>query len=624
MSRSLPRNPRHGKIQGESSKVALAMTPSRADTALSRAAREWTGFLVLAVAILVVYQRVWHEGFVWDDDAHLVNPGLCSLRGLWRIWSEPGATQQYYPVLYSAFWLEQRLWGYAALGYHLANVGLHLGVVLMLYRVLRRLSVPGAFFAALAFAVHPVCVESVAWVSEQKNTLSAAFYLAAALAYLRFDESRKPRWYALGLCLFLLALLSKTVTATLPAALLVVFWWRRGRLSWRADVAPLLPWFVMGAAAGTMTTWIERSFVGADGAALPMGPIGRLLVAGRSLWFYLAKDFWPNDLIFIYPRWAIDAHDPLQYLFPAAVLAVLAALFALRRISRGPLAAALLFSGTLFPALGFVDVYPFKYSFVADHFQYLALAMLLSAVAAALALAAAHLSAGARACAGAAAGVIFVALGVLTWMQSAIYADVGALWQATIARNPGCWMAYNNLGLALAADGQVDEAIVEYRKALEIEPGFGGARSNLGVALMDKGSTEAAIAEFRRALEIAPGDAEIHNNMGMALRRGGRLEEALAQYTQALDIRPDDFGANFNLGNALLQAGRVDEAITRYGRALEVSPDNVDAHINLGNAFRRTGRIDSALDEYRRALEIEPGNATARANLEAALPPPAR
>jgi len=572
------------------------------------------------VATVISYQRVWHAGFVWDDDAHLIRPDLRSLHGLWRIWSEPGATQQYYPVLYSASWLELRIWGYSALGYHLANVTLHVAAAFLLYRVLRRLSVPGALLGAAAFALHPVCVESVAWISEQKNTLSAVFYLSAALAYLRFDEGRRPRWYVLGILLFGLALLSKTVTATLPAALLVVAWWRRGRLLWKGDGAPLVPWLAMGAAAGAATAWMERTLVGAGGASFALAPAERFLVAGRAIWFYLGKIVWPADLTFIYPRWALDTRSLWQDLLPLAVVAVLAALFALRHRSRGPLAAALLFAGTLFPALGFIDVYPFRFSFVADHFQYLAAAMMLSAAAAGLALAAARLPAAARSAAVAAAACALAALGSLTWRQCAVYADVGTLWQATIARNPECWLAYNNLGLALMADGQTDEAIARYRRALEINPGFAGTHGNLGIALVKRGRTDEAVSEYRKALEIEPGDAETHNNLGIALRMEGRLDEALAQYQMALAIRPDDLGTNYNLGNFLLQAGRVDEAVARYRKALEISPGFADAHNNLGNALRRLGRTDEAIAEYRKALAIDPSNARAQSNLEYALP----
>jgi tetratricopeptide (TPR) repeat protein len=581
--------------------------------------RDWIPCLLLAAAALVAYQKVWHAGFVWDDDAHVIRPDMRPLHGLWRIWFEPGATQQYYPVLYSAFWLELRLWGYSAPGYHVANVALHAAASCLLYRALRRLCVPGALLAAAAFALHPVCVESVAWISEQKNTLSAVFYLAAGLAYLRFDEERRPRWYAFATTLFVLALLSKTVTATLPAALLVVLWWKRGRLAWRSDGWPLAPWLALGAAAGMMTSWVERAFVGAGGAASGPGAVERFLVAGRAIWFYLGKIFWPANLVFIYPRWTIDARSFWQVLCPAAVLAALAALFALRRHSRGPLAAALLFTGTLFPALGFIDAYPFRFSYVADHFQYLAAAMMLSASAAAFALGVSRLPPGFRVAAWSAALCAVAALASLTWRQCAMYADVGTLWQETIARNPGCWMAHDNLGVALMAGGQPDEAIAEYRKALAIDPGIAGTHNDLGLALAGKGRMDEAIAEYLKAQEIEPGNAETHNNLGTSLRRAGRMDEAIAQLSLALEIRPGDLGTNFNLGNALLQAGRVDEAIVRYRKALEISPDFADGHNNLGNAFLRTGRWDEAIAEYRKALAIEPAHARAQANLRTAL-----
>ncbi len=585
-----------------------------------RSGQDWLGcLLLLAVATVLAYAQVRHAGFVWDDDAHVTRPALQSLRGLGRIWAEPGATQQYYPVLHSAFWLEGHLWGYSTSAYHLTNVLLHAAVACLLYRALRRLTVPGALLGALAFALHPVCVESVAWISEQKNTLSALLYLAAALAYFRFDEARRRRSYALATALFGLALLTKSVTATLPAALLVVAWWRRGQISGRRDVLPLLPWFALGAAAGAATAWIERTRVGAEGALFALSGTGRVLVAGRALWFYLGKLLWPADLVFIYPRWAVAPPKAWQLLFPLAALATLAGLFALRRRTRGPLVAALLFTGTLFPALGFFNVYPFRFSYVADHFQYLAAAMLLPAMAAGITLAAGRLPGAARAMVGTAAFGAVAVLGVLTWRQTAMYSDLGTLWQTTIARNPGCWMAYNNLGVALMADGQTDEAIAHYRRAEELEPGFAGVHSNLGVALLRAGRIDEAIGELERAQQIGPGDVETHNNLGMALRRAGRLTEAIDQYGRALTVQPADFGANFNLGNALLQAGQTGEAIAHYRKALEASPESADAHNNLGNALRRDGKLDEAIAQYRQALALDPAHARAQAGLAAAL-----
>ena len=614
---------------------------------------DWLAGLVLIMATFIAYQQVWHAGFIWDDDAHVTRPNLRSLHGLWRIWSEPGATQQYYPFLYSAFWLEHRWWGDSALGYHLANVLLHGAVACLFYRVLRRLAIPGAFLAAVVFAVHPVCVESVAWISEQKNTLSAVFYLAAALAYFRYDRERRFSWYALGLGFFALALLSKSVTATLPAALLVVFWWQRGWLTWKSDVLPLVPWFALGAGAGAVTAWMERTHVGASGGAYGLGFAERFLVAGRAIWFYLGKIFWPADLIFTYPRWIVNASEPGQWLFPAAALGVLVMLLVLRNRSRGPLAAGLLFAGTLFPALGFINVFPFLYSYVADHFQYLAAAVLLAATTAAFTLMARRLSPGGRWAAGVAAAGGVALLAGLTWRQSAMYASRETLWRTTIARNPASWMAYNNLGGDLLEAGRMDEAITniqtglkfgpdnaagytnlgnarwkqgrvddafaQYKKALEIEPDYVPAHLNLGNALLQTGRADEAMVHYRKALEIKPDFAKAQTNLGDALLQTGRVAEAEAQYNQALENDPRDVEAHTNLGAVSAQKGRLDEAVAHFQTALEINPDFAVAHHNLGNAFLRTGRIAAAISQYRKTLELRPDFARAHTHLGDAL-----
>ena len=216
---------------------------------------------------------------LWDDSAHVTRPELQSLHGLWRVWFDLGATQQYYPLLHSAFWVEHKLWGDAPFYYHLLNVLLHAAAACLLLAALKRLKIPGAFLAAGIFALHPVYVESVAWITEQKNTLSAVFYFASLLFYLRFDEERGARDYFCAAGFFILALLSKTVTATLPAALLVIFWWKRGRLSLTRDVAPLLPWFALGAVAGLFTAWVERRMIGAQGAAFEFTILQRILLS---------------------------------------------------------------------------------------------------------------------------------------------------------------------------------------------------------------------------------------------------------------------------------------------------------------------------------------------------------
>jgi len=336
-------------------------TPARSLVASTDfGAQAWLFALILIAVTAIAYSPAWSGKYLWDDHDHITEPRLRSLDGLVQIWTKPGATQQYYPLLHSAFWLEHKLWGDAVLPYHLVSIFLHGISGLLVWRILLKLEVPGAWLAAAVFALHPVQVESVAWITELKNTLSGVLFFGAALLYLKFDQSRAWKTYALSLGLFFLALLCKTVVAVLPAVLLVVFWWKRGRLSWKRDAGPLIPFFILGVGAGLVSAWLERNMVGAHGEAFSFSLIERCLIAGRAFWFYLFKLFWPANLSFIYPQWKIEPGTWWQYLFPLAALVTLAALWKLRHKFRAPLATMLLFVGILFPILGFLNIYYFQ------------------------------------------------------------------------------------------------------------------------------------------------------------------------------------------------------------------------------------------------------------------------
>jgi tetratricopeptide (TPR) repeat protein len=562
---------------------------------------------------------------VWDDDGHVTRPDLQSLHGLWRIWFEFGATQQYYPLLHSAFWVEHRLWADAVLGYHLTNVLLHAASACLVVAIVRYLRLPGAWLAGFLFALHPVCVEAVAWISEQKSTLSAVFYLAAALCYLHFDQSRRRRLYFGALALFVLALLSKSVTATLPAALLVTLWWRRGRLSPKLDVAPLLPWFALSAAAGVVTEYVEKTYVGASGPEFALTLAQRCLLASRAIWFYLEKLIWPVNLTFIYPHWKVDPAAWRQYLFPLAVLMLLAPLLwlAIRKGHRGPLAGFLFFVGTLFPALGFFNVYPFLYSYVADHFQYLASLGVIVPVAAGLSMVssvAASVAASQRVWA---AGALLAVLAVLTWRQSGAYQDAQTLYRVTLARNPDSWLAHNNLGTELLeTPGGLTEAISHFEAAMRLQPNYPQTYNNLGLALSHiPGRLPEAIDNFDTAVRIQPNYAQAQNNLGLALSSAGRLPEAIAHFQSALRTKPDYAQAYNNLGSALSNMpGRLQDAIAEYQAALRIQPDFPEAHYNLANAFADTpGRSAEAIAEYQETLRLRPGNFQAHNNMGIAL-----
>jgi tetratricopeptide (TPR) repeat protein len=569
--------------------------------------------------VFLVYRPAWQGGFLWDDDAHVTKIGLRSLSGLGRIWWDLGATQQYYPLVHTAFWIEHKLWGDAPLGYHLVNIFLHTLAALLVFQILQCLRVPGAFLAATIFALHPVQAETVAWITELKNTLSAVFYLGAMLSYLGFDRTRDKRHYALALALFVMGLLSKTVTATLPGGVLVIFWWQRGGLSWKKDVMPLLPFFTLGAGCGVLTAWVERKFIGATGIEFELTAVERYLIAGRAIWFYLGKLFWPAELVFLYPRWQISSAAWWQYLFPAAAAVLLLALWSIRRQTRGPLAALLFFGGTLFPALGFFNVYPFRYSFVADHFQYLASLGIITLVSAAAWLTLQRAGQRMRVVGTAICLLVLVTLALLSWRQSRMYADLETLYETTIARDPDCWMAHTNLAIALADRGRTDEAIVHYQKAIALNPACWREHNNLGVILFGRGKVAEAIAHYQKALEIKPDFADAHNNLALALVSGGRVEEAIAHYQKALEIEPRRAAAECNFGNVLAGRGQFDSAIVHYQKALEIDPKRAETHNCLGSVLSGRGRMDDAIAHYRKALELTPDYAEAHNNLGSAL-----
>ena len=572
-------------------------------------------WLAIFCAAVLAYSPALHGGFLWDDDGHVCPPALRSLHGLWRIWTDLGATQQYYPLLHSAFWLEFRLWGTSVTGYHWVNLLLHAGSACLVVAIARRLALPGAWLAGLIFALHPVAVESVAWISEQKNTLSTFLCLASALTYLRFDEDRRPARYRLAFALFILALLAKTVTATLPAALLVVVWWRRGRLRWREDVRPLVPWLVLGAAFGLFTAWVEHSVIGAEGSAFALPTLARGLLAGRIFWFYLGKLIWPAGLTFIYPHWTVDQAIAWQWIFPAALLATALAVFAFRRTCRGPLAAFLIYAGTLFPVLGFFNVYPFLFSYVADHFQYLASVGLIIPAAAGLAQLADRLSL--RWAQPILAAGLLAALGTLTWHQAHFYRDAETLYTATLARNPGCWLAHNNLG-NLLAPAHPDEAIAHYQAALKLRPNYPEAHFNLANTLAKNPlQRDRAIAHYQAALQADPNYADAHNALGILLASdpASRLQ-AIQHLQAAVQLRPDFAAAHSNLGTLWSRIpGHLDQAIAQYQTALQLQPSSATTWFDLGNAFAKADRPDDAIAAYESALKIDPASAEAHVNL---------
>jgi protein O-mannosyl-transferase len=604
--------------------MRAALNPSmqaRSSGSLPSRSRDIGFAAAIVMGTVVAYLPALGGQLLWDDDWYVTRRTLQSLHGLWRIWAEPGATEQYYPLLHSIFWIQHRVFGDNPMGYHAFTLLLHVAASILLGCVLRRLAVPGAWLAAMVFALHPVHVESVAWISEQKNTLSLVCFLASALAYFRFDETRRTSDYAAALTWFVLSLLIKTVTVTLPAALLVVLWWKRGRLHARRDVRPLLPWLVLGAAAGLFSSWVERRFLGAEGQAFELPFADRILVAGRAVWFYLGHLVWPLNLNFIYTRWRPDSASLRQWMFPLAAFALGGLLWSIRKRARAPLAAYLIFVGTLFPVLGFVNLYGALFSFVWDHWQYLPDIAPIALGTAALALAGNRLAPALQGARPYMAGALGLALGSMTWIHCGVFHDPETLYTTTLARNPYCWMAENNLAITLKQSGRLAESIGHYQNALRMEPNRPEIiRNNLGIALAGVGRFPEAVQQYDAALKIKPEYVDAESNLAIALAKSGRVPEAIAHFEAALRLSPDRADIRGFLARALLVSGNVDGAIEQYEIGLSLKPEHPESvHYDMGMALSQSGRLPEAIEQFEEAVHIDPNYAEAQNDLGIAL-----
>jgi len=580
------------------------------------------GLAVIILLTFFAYSPAIRGGFIWDDDLYPQNPIMTQSDGLRKIWTFK-QTYQYYPLTYTAFWVQRRAWDLQPMGYHIVNVFLHIFNAVLVWVLFRKLRIPGAWVAAAVFALHPVHVESVAWISELKNVLSGFFYLSALLSYLKFEDEAERRWYWGALSLFLLALLSKTATSTLPATLLIIRWFKGLKID-RGFLIGLLPFILLTAVSAVATIWLETNYAGASGPEFNLSFLQRIVLAGHALWFYAAKLVWPRRLAFNYELWLPNASDPLQWLWVSGVVAAGILVWRLRgRLGRGPAAGLAFFTISLVPALGFFKIYPQRYSFVADHFQYLS-SLGMIAIAAGGAASFFSRNSGTEAVQSWLSrrrlGSILIAsvlliLGTLTWRQARGYRNITTLWRTILVHNPNSFLAHNNLGMELAAQGELKEAIDHYKLALKARPDFPEAHNNLGLALFKQGKTDEAIAHYNAALNLRPDMVDVYNNLGLARAKQGNDKEALQLYKQALRQRSDYALAYYNMANLFAAQGNIDDATQNYKLALEAWPDYSDAHNNLANVLANRGDISGAVFHYQMAIRAKPALPDAHINL---------
>jgi tetratricopeptide (TPR) repeat protein len=568
---------------------------------------------VVVAITLLAYLPAMRGGFIWNDETFLTqNPLIKAENGLHRFWftTEP---PDYFPLASTSLWLEWRLWGMNPAGYHLVNVLLHAAGAVLLWRALKRLRAPGAWLAGLIFAVHPVNVESVAWITERKNTLAMALYLASLLAYLKFDEEGAPRAYALALGLFLLALLAKTSVTMLPAVLLLCAWWRRGRIE-RRDILRAIPFAVLSGALALVTIWYQYHRAIAAEVVRTDSFLARTAGAGWAAWFYLYKALLPAKLCFVYPRWA-EGVSFLSFLPDLLLLALLILLWRNRRGWGRPFLFGFgYFLVSLAPVAGFLNIYFMRYSLVADHWQYTAMIGIAALAAGALAGQAERRGAFRKVAIAAAAALVAV-LAAATWSQSLIYRDAETVWRDTVRKNPGAWMAWNNLAVCVKARAEADrqpaqaaelfkEVIGYCEKAIALKPDYAEAYGTRGAAYCSLGRRGLARRDYDRAIACRRDYAEAWILRGRLDADENQLDEAMFDYNRAIELRPGFAVAYCERGNVQVRSRRYADAVRDYNEAIALKEDLAEAYNNRAVAYLHLKEYAKGLADVRTCQKL--------------------
>jgi len=600
--------------------TGVAQTPARAQRSITKGKFALLQMIVIVMAGLWVFWPALHGDWLWDDSMYITqNPSFYDPSGLWKIWFKPGNFIEYYPVEETVQWAQWQLWQNETFGYHLTNVILHILSALLIWRLLSKFGLHLAWLGGLIFVLHPVQVESVAWISELKNTLSLPPFLLAMCAWIDYEEHRRRNDYLMALGMFLVAMLCKISMALFPVVILLYAWWKRGRVGW-GDLKAGLPFFGISLVLGFTTVWAGENYLQQDGGSSEVVLIGgffsRLILAGLSILFYFSKCFLPVDLLPAYPKWTVNPLSPIQFLPWIVLIGAIAWLWIKRRTwGRHAILGFGFFLINLAPFVGFIEASYMNFTWVMDHFLYIPIIGLIGLAVAGLGRLGDQLSVSGRRLG---IGVVTITMGLLAWEShgyAGIFTSQETLWTYALQYNPEAWPGYLNLGDAWEEKGRVSETIELYEKALKINPDFVMGRYNLGNAFIKANRFPEAIEQYEQALKINPRYVDAHNNLGRALFQIHRLPEAIEQFEQALKIDPNDIDARNNLGNSLIESNRIPEAIDQYEQILKINPNYAIAHANMATAFIQINRIPEAIQQYELYLKLDPDNADVRNQL---------
>lgn len=578
---------------------------------------------VMVVVGLLIFWPAMHGQWMWDDTLDVVqNPLLRHRAGLWQIWFHPAGLYDYYPLKYSLQWLQWHRWQANPAGYHATNVALHLTSALLVWRILARLGVRPAWLGGLLFLIHPLVVESVAWISEVKNTLSLPLFLLSFDRFIRYDEARRPRDYGLSLALFLAAMLGKTSVVMLPLALLLYVWWKRDRIVPR-DVLAVLPFAVVSCALGFVTWWFQQNVaIGAAEAGFnPVGgPLARAACAGTTAAFYLSKAVFPINLMPIYPQWVVDPPSVWEFL-PWVAFAALGWWCWQRRDRWGRHALFGLGWFGIFaaPILGFVTISSQRFTWAMDHLIYVPLLGLIGLATAGVGYTLDRVEPATRRWGWVGVLAVCTTLTVASRNHAAVFRSEESLWADNARRNPAAWMAWFNLGKIHQESNRHGEALDDYRRALALHPNYADVYYNLGNLLRDTGKPQEAIEAYRTALRLRPNLVLARGNLAVALAQSGRLDEAITECQLAVAQNPAYADGQYNLGSLLVSTGRANEAIPHFLAVLRLDPTHPGAEDNLGIAYSNANQPAAAIPHFQRAIAQDPRSAKAHNNLGSAL-----